>query len=65
MRNTSAEGWDDLLTSQANCGRAKSQIPVQGLNHSLFCAFYFLLTKKTVFPWISIPSDTAGFAAQS
>lgn len=65
MRNSSAEGWDNLLASSENHSRAKSQIPIQGPNHRLFCAFYFLLTKKTVFSWISIPSDTAGFAAQS
>lgn len=53
------------LTSQENCSRAKSQIPLQGLNLSLFCAFCLVLTKKTVFPWISVLSDTAGFAAQS
>lgn len=64
-RNTTTEGRDNLLASQENCSRAKSQIPLEGLNHSLFCAFYFVLTKKTVFPWISICSSTAGFAAWS
>lgn len=55
-------GW---LASQEKRGRAKSQIPIQGFNHSLFCVFYFLLTKKTVFPQILIPSDAVGFVAQS
>jgi len=64
MTNTSAEGQGDLLASQENRGRAKSQIPVQGLDHSVLYAFYLLLTKKTIFPQVLIPSDIAGFAAQ-